>query len=815
MVKMIRRFFSIVCPLLAAALPAAADITPVWSAGVAVPGEKVVLYLIDTEIGQDLFMVKARPNVKQARVELQQPKAGANPLDANRAAAEVYPIIVTPDVAGELQLPTIEVEYKSGRKQGVEVPPLPVVATSEIKWMNKPVPYGVLWHTDVKDGYVSQPVRTAVKIFLPGSCAVGGMPVIQSAGVKAGQFQAALQGIAAMVHGEIVNSPTAYAKGQQWRTADLTGTLIPIKEGNSDVGGKFTIVQQQGFFTQAQAEAELPFLTVGALPLPPGKPSDFADMVGYYIMEARTDAKTVGMNEVVDVEITVRGTGNLEQLACPKLMNAAGWKLVPATRRPLVNANGETEGMVFNQLMRPTQEVSGIPGFAFSFFNPGTMQYEQAQTKPIALEWRESDTGAQGGTGLTVAAEPPPAGTVPVEEMTDIYGWLPDNAVSRAVVLPRWLWCLLYLPAAGVLLWVLVQALRRKLAAGAADRARERELTRLEEEQDNLAFLRRVGAYIESRIPAQHITPQLQAILDKRDAEAFRPQAEMTLTPAQRQDMMKLLRKAVAKAGTAVLLLLAVLLPAAHGADAWDATMQNARSDYEKGQYSHALQWIDQAPADSLPDHPHHAAESYYRGNCLYRLGQPGKAALAYARALQIAPQLREARANLAFIQRKEGAILPTGEVTDQVMTFFTVSQLWVLTVCVTAALALCAALLLLRRGQEKPWLNAATVFCAVLTLLCALDWAYYATRQTPDLSSLPPSDIAYILEKTPARSAADDAASPVIELPASTPVHLLAARGSYSYVETFAGTRGWVKSSALEALVPNGTPRTPLLISW
>lgn len=806
----ITRLISFCFLLLAAAAPLSAEVTPVWSTGVAVPGEKVVLYLIDTEIGEDLFMVKSRPAVKQARVELMQPKAGANPLDAARKPAEVYPILITPDVAGQLQVPDIEVEYKSGKKHAVVIPPLDVVPTSEIKWQNNPITYGVLWHTDVKEAYVHQPVRTAMKVFLPGNCAVGGMPRLQSVGVKAGAFQESLQGVVAMVHRGIAGNATAYAKGQQWSTVDFTGTLTPFREGNSDVGGKFTIVQQQGFFAQAQADAELPVLSVGALPLPPGQPSDFADMVGVFIMEVKTDAKTLSMNESVDVELTVRGASCPEQMECPKPMNAIGWKLVPATRRPLVDANGETVGVVFNQLMRPTAEVAGIPGFSFSFFNPATLQYEQTQTKPIPLEWQESD--AAGSGTLTAAAEPPPAGTVPVAEMTDIYGWLPDEAVSSYTWLPRWLWYLLYLPAAAVLLWVAVQTLRRKLAAGAADRARERDLSRLEHEADNLNFLKQIGAYIESRLPAELITPQLQAILDRRNEEAFRPDAQTDLSPAQRQEMMKLVRKAAAKAATTALLLLLCLLPQSLAGALPDNDA--ARESYEKGQYSQALQLLEKAPANSLPDHPLHAAAQYRMGNCHYRLAHPGKAALHYARALQIDPGLKEARANLAFIQRKEGAILPQGETVDQIFTFFSVPQLWVLSICATALLAFCGALCLLRR--RIPGLTAAGSFAALLCLLCGADWAYYITRETPDLSSLPPADIAYVLVKTPARSAADDSAATVVDLPASTPVHLLAQRGSHIYIETFgSGTRGWVKSCDIEALTPGQEPTLPLTLRF
>lgn len=54
-----------------------------------------------------------------------------------------------------------------------------------------------------------------------------------------------------------------------------------------------------------------------------------------------------------------------------------------------------------------------------------------------------------------------------------------------------------------------------------------------------------------------------------------------------------------------------------------------------------------------------------------------------------------------------------------------------------------------------------------------------------------------------------------VVTLPASTPVHLLAQRGEWSYVETFTGVRGWVAAQDVRALVPGGTPKTPVIIRW
>lgn len=778
-----------------------AEIVPVWSTGVAVPGEQVVLYLVDAQSGQDVFMLKKQPNIRGARVQVLQPKAGANPLDPNRGTVEVMPIAIKPDAPGMLQVEPIEVEYRSGRKENVTIPPLAVHSTADITWYNEPVPYGVLWYTDIRDGYVDQSVRAAVKVFCPSDCGVVSAPMLNAVGVKIGNFKPALEGVVALVHSQTLDSTVAFAKGQNWRTADFIGSYTPFREGKSDVTGKIVLARQRSFFSVAQEEVPLPTLSVSALPLPPGAPSDFADTVGQYSISAATNATSLAMNEAVEVELTVRGSGNLEQLECPKPEAADNWKLIPATRKPITDINNETVGMVFTQLMRPVSEVGGIPAFSFSYFDPASEEYKTASTRPIPLQWRETEAG---GSGLqTTTAEPPPAGSVPVEEMTDIYGeYMPSDAF-RLYALPRWLWYLLYLPAVIILLIVIGKAVRCRLAAGAAERVRERELDALSRTADGLAFLKGIGGFIESRLPAQVITPELKDILSRRDDLAFRPDAKVELGIEERRSMLRRVRRALAAAGSTALLLLICLAPpvaaAEDNATAIPAPPDSVKAAYEARQYSKCLE-LSEKDEHSVSD----AAGYYNRGNCHYRLNRPGMAAYCYAQALRLAPWLKEAKANLAFIQRKEGAILPVRSGTDSVFTLLNVGQLWVATILCTALLALCIALLIARRGQRKPWLQGCTVAAAILSSLCALNGVYYATRETPDISSLSPQDLAYVLTATDAHTAAAEDASVILPLPPSTPIHLLAARGNWCYVETFTGVRGWVHSDAIRSLEPH-----------
>ncbi len=800
-------FISFLAALLGAR--ALADLVPVWSTGVAVPGEKVILYVIDTE-GQagDPIRLDGTPTVAHASVKALQPRAGVNPLDPQRGIVSIAVLQVTPDAPGELKVENLAVVYQSGRKEKVEAPSLPVVATSEIKWYNSPVSYGVLWHSDTAEPYVNQPVKAALKLFLPSDVVAPYPPELKPMGVSVNGIQPAVQGIVEVVHRQNIPTPVAYAKRQSWKTADFIAEFTPFREGKQGVSASALLVQPMGFAVRMQQSVELPTFSISALPLPPGAPADFANTVGQYSISAKTDSTTLAMHEPVNVDITVRGTGNLANLECPKPVDAENWKLIPATRKPLLDSNGETIGMTFSQLMRPTSEVDGIPAFSFSYFDPAAMEYKRAETRPIPLPWRMTDDAGSGLQDTTGA--PPPAGEVPVEEMRDIYGFVANGGGSW-LRLPRWLWALLYLPALILLLVQGARFLRTRLAAGAEKRARDRELGRIARAETGLDFLKGIGGFIESQVPTEALTPELLQILARRDEEAFRPGASVKLAPEERSGMLQQVRRALAKlAGTTALLLLA-LAPAAWGQA---EPLAQAEKAYQSQQFSVAKSHLESL----IGQEGTNPALIYYNlGNCHYRLKEPGLAALAYARALREDPGLREARANLDFVQRQQGAILPQRQTAaDAVFTFFSPQQLWVGTIAATALLALCLALQLARRGKPRPWLHASTALALALSLGCAANWVYHLTRETPDFASLPPENLVYVVQKDTARSAADEEGSPVVDLTPSSPALLLAKRGSWSYVETAMGTRGWVKSESLKPLCPEGaTPRIPVTLHF
>ena len=771
-----------------------------WSAGLAVPGEQVFLYVLD-DVSQGVGMVApTRLRVQNAGYEIRPIQTVLeNSTSGMPRRLGILSVRITPDAPGDVKIEPFELEFNDGTKKQITPPVLKVYSTAKIVWYDEPFRYGVLAQPDAIDGYVHQQQAVCYKLFLPDGAGILGQypPQLESVGVRCSEVR--LWPGLLLRDGLDGSVGRANSGGRAWNTYDYTALLTPMQEGTQQVGGKCTV------YAGAAGKLPMPPVTLKSLPLPPAdKPQDFDNAVGSFTLATRTRATELSLNEAIEVDVIVSGKGDLEHLSVPQPEEAANWKLSGKPSRNVArDADGRVTRVTFTQIMRPTVEVDGIPSFRLPFFNPADEEYHTAYSRPIPLKWKltEGTTGLQGADFS--AREPLPAGKVPVAEMRDIYGTFlsEEEAGAMLYVLPRWLWYLLYLPALGLAAVLVARPLRARFRAGAAARRRERALRELAAAVQGVDFLKGLGSFIESHIPAEHQDDALRAILARRDAEAFRPDARVELPAEERSAMLQRVRRVMSH--LAVLLLLFVLFSPASAAEA-----NTAESAYKAGQFSQAKTLLqDKTDPASL----------FNTGNCCYRLNEPGQAALFYARALQADPSLAEARANLDFIQRKEGAVLAQNDsAADRIFTWLSPSLLWMLTIVFTAILAFCIVLSVAMRGRRKPWVHAVTALALAASLLCALDWLYYLSREVPDFRLLPPADTAYVTTATTGRSAADDSASEIISLPASTPLRLLAVRVSWSYVQTAAGTRAWVPSSSVTPLLPNADPPSlPITISF
>lgn len=771
----------IVCLWVASLLHA--DIAVQWGTDFLVPGEETSLLLINTE-GTPILPTKA-PYADGASIQVRRGRALRSSAVPG-GLVYVLPLTVKADRPGELKIPDIPVEI-NGKTVQVSVPSEPVVSTAQIRWYEKPFDYGALWYSPQSEPYVNENVKVALKLFLPEGSSIPYAPQLEKDGISADYL---------LPEGNTATSPVAVRlRGKTWAVTDLSGGVVALREGEVSLAGKVPITvmvtNSPGagiVFSHSQmVDITLPRLRLKALPLPPNAPAEFENAVGRFILSAKTDARTLALNEPVAVELTVRGEGNLAMISCPVPDDAEHWKLYPPSTEKNTNDRGETVSVTFRQLMRPLAEVQAIPAFSLTYFDPVDSEYKKAETHPIALEWEATPSVGYDGGNIPVA-EPPPAGTVPVAEMTDIYGIVPAESMQNRYTVPLWLLSVFYIPALVLACRLAYRVWKKRRAASAGRRLLERELRHIGCESDPVAFLKGAGAFIETHVSAENMTEELKAVLRKRDEEAFRPEGAGTLGSAERKNVMSCMRRALAKMTLTVVVLLLT------GVESLAETM--AEKAYAGGQYSEAVKMAQQIePSEDV------AYAQYIMGNAYYRLGEPGRAALAYARALAMYPNFAEARANLDFIWRKEGAILPDASIRNSYFAWLSFRQTKAVLIISGAALSFCLILLCLKRGRKHIGLTFAAVLSVVVFVGSAAGCFFYLHHADGLPEMIDPDRLCYAVNPVSLRNAADSAAAEVIKLPASTPVRVLAVRGSWVYAETFDHTRGWTQKRDLEAV--------------
>lgn len=794
------------------ASPAHAKLTAHWSARAVLHGEKVLLMIAD-DADNGAFELSGPGMAGSGAFEARDIYTDVNPETG--AVTTILPIELTPTARGAVHFAPLEIRYlQSGKTARVTVPPLHVLDMQHIQWLNDPVPCGVIWYDESeplamqqaeKTAYIGQPCPMGLKLLLPRDVSISSLPENTAAhsGVKTGRFRTPLRGMFDLVRRLHLPAPTAHIGGDTWQTADYQVICTPGRAGRCTLSAGLYLRPAYG----GAQQLALPPRSFNAMELPSGAPAGFKGCVGHISLAATTTAKNFALHTPVEVQLDITGAMNDRQAPAPQPAVSEGWALSSHTAAPLADAAGRITGTRLRIMMYPTAQVQSIPSFVVHYFDPEQMTYNTAQSEPIERPWSANS----GTAGAVPAVEAPAAGKVPVEEMKDIYGYLPENE-APVPVLPGWIWALLYLPAAGILGWLGWGRLQVFLAAAAAGREQEKELRALQQLPDDADFLKRLGSFIESRVDSTQRNCEIQGILQRRDFEAFRPDAGVQLGADERHRMLQQVRRALGKSAAVVLFCLLLLLSPYHAM----ASGSTAGAAYNKAQYARAVSELQA----SLDNPQANTARVYYNlGNCHYRLNEPGKAALYYSRALLRHPGFPEAKANLAFVMRQQGAILyEANSGADKLFTLLSCNQLAVCTWCATALLALGLALQLLLRGKQRAWLHCVTGIALAASLLCAINHLYYATRKVPDMSQLPPENLAWVLTATELRSAPDHTAHSTMnqKLPAATPLHLLDKRGNWCRVETMAGTRGWVLTEDVAPLCDDGSaPRPAFLLEF
>jgi hypothetical protein len=204
---------------------------------------------------------------------------------------------------------------------------------------------------------------------------------------------------------------------------------MPLREGEFELAPatldatEVTRWQRDFFGTRRPAETRRIFAQGEAHKLlvkaPPDldRPPSFAGAVGRgFSLEVTADRSVVQLGDPITLTLTIRGDGNLANVALPRLEGEHGFS--PAQfRLPEGDVSGEVVGdaKTFKLPVRVLDDaVREVPALRYSWFDPELGRYETSESRPIALSVRP----AQMISASDVVSSTPKSATSPVRNVT-------------------------------------------------------------------------------------------------------------------------------------------------------------------------------------------------------------------------------------------------------------------------------------------------------------------------------------------------------------------------------------------------------------
>lgn len=704
------------------------------------------------------------------------------------------PFVVSSYDAGNYVIPPIELSF-GGEIQRTEPIELRVIDETKLQWSqavvgSQRIRYAAAFHALKSTPYVGEKQPVELKVYFPTDQIVldWGIPDFERDGLSAWRFQP---------QPRLGRAPLL---GRNYHAVPYPSTVSTNRPGKSTLGPatlrlqlQFASIQDFGRAYPQPVTLNIPAIEFDSKPLPDGAPDGFDNAIGNFEIQVAAGETEVREGDPITVEITVRGSGNLDALNPPKPVDSDGWKLYDATAAERGEERRELAGeVVFRQFMRPLRPQSSLPPFRLVYFDPARGKYDTLLSDAIPLTVLPS-------TAAGIAAGPPQALPIPVEAMTDILGVI-HSAPSLRADSPRrpgfW-WHLLPALVVAILLGrIALRTLAPRLRKDPETAARQREWRDVERAPDQAAaFYRKLGHFIE-RWLGDRQDPVVVEVLQRRDQLCFRADgADQRVDRAERQRLLRQLRRIALP----LLVALATLAPAPSRAAEEPGRL------YDEGRYADAARlWLESGPYERL------SADTLFNiGNSAYRLGNPGEAALYYRRALERDPSHPEARQNLRFLERKFGAITIQRPDYQHLLArrslAFWQNLLW-------ASLWLVAiSFLVFPATRPGSGLRVAAIFgwvtAPLLAAAGAIAWRYY-----PDDARFAPvrEQVVIVADNAAVRTAAARTAPKVIDAPAGSLCRLVTRSGDWAYVAFTNESRGWVPLVDIQPILPETTPAPP-----
>jgi len=244
---------------------------------------------------------------------------------------------------------------------------------------------------------------------------------------------------------------TTTRRGQSYETIVLKrAALFPTRPGELRIDPLRIETEAQGAdrglrgrFERVTVSSEA--LTVEVEPLPSGAPSAFRGGVGQFSMDARIAEDSLAVGDGTDLQVDVRGTGNLPTLSSPVLEIPASFEVFgPDVDTDIDRGGRAVRGTkTFTYTLVPQERGRRVlPPLTFVYFDPEKRRYETLRSDPIPLN-ATGDAGppAVGRTGNgfpvgDVAGLMTEAGRWMQSRKTPLYRqWWPYASVGLALLL--------------------------------------------------------------------------------------------------------------------------------------------------------------------------------------------------------------------------------------------------------------------------------------------------------------------------------------------------------------------------------------------
>lgn len=219
------------------------------------------------------------------------------------------------------------------------------------------------------------------------------------------------------------------------------------------------------------------------------------------------------------------------------------------------------------------------------------------------------------------------------------------------------------------------------------------------------------------------------------------------------------------------------------------ALFEQANNDYSRGNFAEAARQYEQF----IETYGFSAPSLYNLGNSYVQTSRPGKAVLAYLRALRLSPNNPDIKGNLQLIRKETGLFQGEKTVPQQIAFLLEMDQWSLLAGCAFGALTLLHLFAFFLPVGRK-WLSGLSALFILATLFSVTcSWARYQDYYDGVVTR---SDVNLLISPFEAAKSAGRLQEGLVVRPVKP-------HGDYVLVEEENGRSGWLHKGDFELIVP------------